>query len=233
MRLRITTILPGVVSIVFSSACNSAGPPPAEAAAPIAAASSVPGRCMTPVADRASDTGCYLSATVSLGLLPTHPLYWHVYSYPTPGEAEAAKQRNAVVVEAFDKVWLYTIAAAEWRPSSGERVALVGPLPVTAGERYVARYMEARFPPGMTTPAHRHGGPEAWYVLSGSQCLETPTRVLVANAGESAVIEEGSSMVLSGTGSEVRRSLLLVLYAESRPWMSGASDWTPRGRCPK
>jgi quercetin dioxygenase-like cupin family protein len=85
-------------------------------------------------------------------------------------------------VEAFGKIWVYTIAAAGWRPVSGERVAVVGPLPVTAGERYVARYMEAQFPPGMSTPAHRHGGPEAWYVLSGSQCLETPTRVLVANA---------------------------------------------------
>jgi quercetin dioxygenase-like cupin family protein len=43
---------------------------------------------------------------------------------------------------------------------------------------YTARYMEAVFPPGAqpagSGPGHRHPGLEAWYVLSGAQCLETP-----------------------------------------------------------
>jgi hypothetical protein len=43
-------------------------------------------------------------------------------------------------------------------PSGGERVAEIGPLPVTADAAYAAQYMEAVFTPGMTAPAHRHSG---------------------------------------------------------------------------
>lgn len=193
----------------------------------------VPGGCNTPVSQRTSEVGCYVAATESLGALPQDPLFWHLYVYPTRAAAAAAKGVRATVVESFGKVWLYTIAGSEWRASSGERVATIGPLPISTGRQYTARYMEAVFPPGMQSAIHRHSGPEAWYLLSGTQCLETPEGIAVARAGEGAVVREGPPMALSSVGMETRRSVLLVLHDTSQPWIAMESNWKPKGLCPK
>jgi quercetin dioxygenase-like cupin family protein len=160
-------------------------------------------------------------------------MFWHLYQYPSLAQAEAARAERGVVVESLGRVWVYTIADAEWKPASGERVAVVGPLPVTSGKQYTARYMEAVFGPGMQTASHTHSGPEAWYVIAGAQCLETPSGVIVAKAGEGAVVPEGPPMVLRGVGNDVRRSAVLVLHDPAQPWMTMEGGWTPPGRCPK
>jgi quercetin dioxygenase-like cupin family protein len=192
-----------------------------------------PGGCNTPVSERTSDFGCYLSASETLDDLPAVPLFWHVYDYPTRAAAESAKRVHGTVVESFGRIWLFNIAGADWRPSTGDRVAVIGPLPIAPGKQYTARYIEATFPPGMRTTVHRHSGPEAWYVLSGTQCLETPEGITVVRAGEGAVVREGPPMTLSSVGGETRRSVLLVLHDKSRPWITLTSDWKPKGLCPK
>ena len=193
----------------------------------------VPGGCNMPVSERANEVGCYLSATQDLGTLPDAPLFWHLYTYPTSAAAKAANGSRGTVVEAFGKVWLYTIAGADWRPLAGERVAVIGPLKVVGGKQYIARYMEATFTPGMRAAVHRHSGPEAWYLVAGTQCLETPDRVTIAHAGEGAVVPEGPPMALSSVGTDIRRSVLLVLHDKSQPWITMASDWQPKGLCPQ
>jgi quercetin dioxygenase-like cupin family protein len=142
--------------------------------------------------------------------MPSGQVYWHLYNYPTRAAADANKTANGTVIESFGKIWLYTIAKEGWRPPSGERVAVIGPFSVTAGRRYTARYMEAHFTPGMKAAVHRHSGPEAWYLVAGTQCLETPEGFKVAHAGEGAVVPEGPPMALSSVGTETRRSVLLV-----------------------
>jgi len=203
----------------------------AQPVAPVSAP--VPGGCNTPVGERTSDVGCYLDATELVGDLPQVPLFWHLYNYSTRAAAEAAKGPRGTVVESFERVWLYTIAEAGWRPSSGDRVAIIGPLRTAAGKQYTARYMEALFKPGMQGRAHQHSGPEAWYLVSGSQCLETPEGITIAHAGDSAVVREGPPMRISSVGAEMRRSVLLVLHDTSQPWMTFTSRWTPKGLCPK
>jgi quercetin dioxygenase-like cupin family protein len=193
----------------------------------------VPGGCNTPAGQRTSEVGCYLSATEVLGALPQGSLFWHLYVYPTRAAAEAAKGPRGTVVESFEKMWLYTIAESEWRAPGGERIATIGPLPISAGKQYTARYMEAVFTPGMSARIHRHSGPEAWYLVSGAQCLETPEGITVAHAGEGAVVPEGPPMSLSSVGTETRRSVLLVLHDSSQPWITMESDWKPKGLCPK
>jgi quercetin dioxygenase-like cupin family protein len=176
-----------------------------------------------------------LIASVDLGELPQTPIFWHLYNYPSraAAEAEAGKALHATVVEAFDKVWLYSIATEDWRPSGGERVADIGPLPIMPGRKYTARYMEAVFTPGMKAAVHRHSGPEAWYLLTGAQCLETPDGMTVAHAGDTTVVPEGPPMALSSVGTETRRSVLLVLHDTAQPWVTMANDWQPKGLCPK
>jgi hypothetical protein len=68
------------------------------------------------------------------------------------------------VAESFGKHWLYTIAPEGWRPGTGERIAVIGPLLVATDKPYTARYLEAVFPPGYKTSGagHRHPGPEAY-----------------------------------------------------------------------
>jgi hypothetical protein len=127
-----------------------------------------------PVAERTGEVGCWIIASQSVGQLAKAETFWHLDVYATPAEAEAAKASGSVVVESLGKTWLLTIADQDWRPSGGERIAEIGPLPVVAGQTYSAQYMEAIFTPGMVAPTHTHAGPEAWYTLAGETCLKPP-----------------------------------------------------------
>jgi ketosteroid isomerase-like protein len=92
--------------------------------------------------------------------------------------------------------------------------------------------MEAIFTPGMTAPAHRHSGPEAWFTLSGETCLETPDGTMVGRAGGPPVIVPGGPpMHLTATGTETRRALVLILHDSTQPPTTPAADWTPKGLC--
>jgi quercetin dioxygenase-like cupin family protein len=195
----------------------------------------VPGGCDVPVDRRAGEFGCYLTATQAIEKLPDEAIFWHLYSYPTRAAAEAVRRSAAsTVVESLGKVWLFTIAARQWQPAAGERVAVVGPLPLSSAKQYTARYMEAVFPPNqsMQTAVHRHSGPEAWFVLTGTQCLRTPESTTVIRAGHSGFVSAGPPMMLTSVGTEIRRALVLVLHETSEPWMIIASDWTPTKACP-
>jgi quercetin dioxygenase-like cupin family protein len=153
-------------------------------------------------------------------------------TYPTRAAAEVAKGPRSTVIEAFSSTWLFTIEREGWRPSGGTRVAAIGPLPIKPGVGYTAQYMEAVFTPGMTTVAHRHSGPEAWYTISGETCLETSEGRTVGRVGGSPIIvREGLPMRLTAIGAETRRSLVLILHDSHQPPMTPAPDWTPKGLC--
>ena len=185
-----------------------------------------------PVSERTGEVGCWIMIDDGLGQLPRAPIFWHLDSYPTSALAEAAKGRRGTVVESLGRVWLFTIEVAGWRSPNGERVAEIGPLPVRAEVEYSAQYMEAIFTPGMTAPAHRHSGSEAWYTLTGETCLETPDGAMVGRAGGSHVIVPGGPpMHLTATGTETRRALVLILHDSSQPATTPAGDWTPKGLC--
>jgi mannose-6-phosphate isomerase-like protein (cupin superfamily) len=195
---------------------------------------SIPGGCDAPAAQHQGEAGCWLVATQALGVPSGGPFFWHLYTYPSVKDAEAAGGPPGTIATSYGKVWRYTIAAREWRPAAGERVAVIGPLDVTPGMPYTARYMEALFPPGMrSTQGHRHSGSEAWYVVTGAQCLETPDTLIQAKAGEGALVPQGPAMSPAGVGPETRRSVLLVLHPTAEPWSSPATDWKPLGRCPR
>jgi quercetin dioxygenase-like cupin family protein len=168
-----------------------------------------------------------------LGELPQVPIFWHLYNYPSRSAAEAVKEPRETVVEAFGKVWLYSITEADRHPAGGTHVADIGPLPLQPGRKYTARYMEATFTQGMKASVHRHSGPEAWYLVTGAQCLETPDGMKVLHAGESGIVPEGPPMALSSVGAEIRRSVLLVLHDTTQPWITRTDDWKPKGLCPE
>jgi quercetin dioxygenase-like cupin family protein len=185
-----------------------------------------------PIAQRSADVGCWIITEASLGVLPGRPIYWHLDVYATRSAAEKAKALGSTVVEALGKVWLFTIAEADWRAVGGERIAEIGPLPVTAGSAYAAQYMEATFMPGMKSGIHQHSGPEAWYTLTGEMCLETPDGAMVGRAGGAPVIVPGGPpMELTATGSAIRRAVVLVLHDAAQPATTLVHDWQPKGLC--
>jgi quercetin dioxygenase-like cupin family protein len=174
-----------------------------------------------------------MAGTEQIGPAPETPIYWHIDAYPTRAAAEAARRSHGTVAEAHGRVWLFTIADEAWRPGGGERIALVGPLPVTPGRAYAAHYLEGVVPPAARTPVHRHPGPEAWFVLEGAQCLETPDGFKVVRAGESLVVRGETPMLLAGVAPSVRRTLGLVLHDAAQPWTMPTPEWTPKETCPR
>lgn len=185
-----------------------------------------------PVSERTGEVGCWIMIDTALGQLPQAPMFWHLDTYPTRAEAAAAKGPRGIVVESLGMVWLFTIDVAGWRSPAGKHVAEIGPLPVGTDSGYSAQYMEAVFTPGMTAPAHRHPGPEAWYTLTGETCLETPDGAMVGRAGGSHVIVPGGPpMHLTATGTETRRALVLILHDSLQAATTPANDWAPKGLC--
>lgn len=195
----------------------------------------VPGDKCKPVSERTQEIGCWILANDSVGQLTKSEMFWHLDTYPTRTAAQADKGPQGVMVESFGKVWVMTIADEKWRSAHGTRVAEIGPLPVVAGKMYSAQLMEAIFTPGMTAAEHIHSGPEAWYAVAGETCLETSDgHMQVGRVGGPAVIVPmGLKMHLTATGSEQRRSIVLILHQSSEPATTMIHDWVPKGLCQK
>jgi len=214
------------LAIAFCGSVLLAGVPGALISQP------VDGGVCRPVSERKTEVGCWILANDEVGLLREPQVFWYLDVYQTRAAALAVKDARGTVVEALGKVWLLSIEPAGWRSAGAQRVAEIGPIPIHAGDAYSAQYMEAVFTPGMTVPAHRHGGPEIWYTASGETCLETPDGKVVGRAGgPPVIIPEGPPMHLTATGAEVRRSLVLILHGSSKPATTLAHDWTPKGLC--
>jgi quercetin dioxygenase-like cupin family protein len=186
-----------------------------------------------PVSQRTQDVGCWILADHPIGRAMNAEVFWHLDAYPTRAEAEADKGPRGIVFESLGKVWLMTIEDETWRPAHGNRIAQIGPLPVTSGEEYSTQFMEAVFTPGMTAPGHIHSGAEAFFMVAGETCLETSDgRVQVGRPGGPAlIVPAGLAMHLTATGTVERRALVLILHDSSRPPTTMVHDWTPKGLC--
>jgi mannose-6-phosphate isomerase-like protein (cupin superfamily) len=184
--------------------------------------------CSLPADSPNPQPGCYLLATQKLNAQPARPLYWHLYTGATP-DAEST------VVTAFGKTWLFRIAPDDWKPRNGQRVDMVGPLMLGPASDYVARYMQniaPIVPDSHQTPVHTHPGAEAWYVVAGAQCMQTPAGTVILRAGQSAFVSAGIPMTLGQSGTETRQSFILVLHEASSPWNTRTEDWKPESACP-
>ncbi len=185
-----------------------------------------------PVSERTGPLGCWIGGQEPLGELPSEPMFWHLSTYPTRAAAEADKVPGATVMEALDKVWLFTIGPAGARRPGGMRIGEIGPLVVKPGTKYTAQYMEAIFPPGARTRPHTHPGPEAWYHEAGGVCLETPEGRAFGRAGDNGfIVPADLPMELTVAGNEQRRSLVLILHETGKPASGFDTKWVPKGLC--
>jgi hypothetical protein len=186
-----------------------------------------------PVTERTAEVGCWILVDQPLGRIEQAQVFWYMDAYASRQEAEKARTLRGTVVESLGKVWLLTIEKPGWpAPHDGQRVAVIGPLPVNPGEQYSALFMEAISNPGMTSAIHTHSGPEAWYTQNGETCLETSHGKLLGSAkGAPVIVPEGWPMLLTTTGKEQRRAITLILHESSKPPTTVIHDWTPKGLC--
>jgi quercetin dioxygenase-like cupin family protein len=177
------------------------------------------------------EPGCFYDGSVDLGIV-AGPRWWHIDEFPNiePAKKAATAQGYARVI--FGRALVQTVNdKADWAAPGGRHLATVGPLPMEGRVTRAARFMEATFTEGMTAIAHRHSGPEAWYVFEGAQCLESPKGATVVRAGESTWIEEGPSMHLSHFGEGVRKSLVLIVHRSELSSQTVTPEWKPKGLC--
>ena len=178
-----------------------------------------------PISERTSALETCTTASESLGRLPPPPVFWHLDVYSKRTEAEEAKVPRGTVVESLGKNWLFTIAEARWRPSGR---ATIGPLPVKEDVDYTAVYLQSIVALGTTAPIHVHSEPEAFYTLTGEPCLETPEGTVT---GKVVIVAASPPMLLTATGPEQRRGVVLILHDSSQPATTLVGDWTPKGLC--
>lgn len=206
--------------------------PPSRAEAPSPGHVGVAGRCEDAARGGGGAEGCYVNTTVRLNPAPASA-YWHIDRFPDSASAERSKSEgSAVVVGLGGQVFLQTVnGSPAWRAGGGERLATIGPIALPANRHFTARMMEATTSTAAATHPHAHSGPEAFLLLAGSICVETPAGPHRAGPGGSLILPARTPMQLHSPGDTIRRSLVLVIHPTSEPWIDRRPAWTPRGLC--
>lgn len=214
------------LAIVSAGICSAAPPTMQEHPEPHHVA------CI-PVNGHQGQPGCWELGSVPISTSEGTPLYWHIYEFASVGLAQKAGDRHSRVIEAYGRVWLEAVADKQWKARGGRYVATVGPMQTLSSLPQTASFMEAMFTPGMRSRVHTHPGPEAWVVLEGEQCLETPEGKIRVEAGESMMVRGGIPMALYGTGKGIRRALVLIIHPTGQPLGTTYNGWQPSESCLK
>jgi quercetin dioxygenase-like cupin family protein len=174
--------------------------------------------------------GCFNVGTVTGLHFSQASVYWHLRTFPNRKAAEGAKSASGIVVEEDGRVWLSEFGDRNSAPRGGESIAVVGPLQLAAAKSYAAVLSYAVMRPEDSSRVHTHPGPEGWYVITGAQCLETPTGATRAGTGETMTVPANLPMELNVSGKTLRRAFALVIHDATQP-RGTPSDWKPAGAC--
>ena len=174
--------------------------------------------------------GCFNVGTITGLQFQQSAVYWHLYAFGSKGAAESAKSATGIVVEEDGRVWLSEFGARDAIARGGEVIAVIGPMQLPKAKNYSAVLSYAVMRPGDSSRVHTHPGPEAWYVLAGEQCLETPAGAVKAGAGKTMTVPPNVPMELNVTGPTLRRAFALVIH-DSNQERGIPSDWKPSGKC--
>jgi quercetin dioxygenase-like cupin family protein len=174
-------------------------------------------RCITDSPERRGEPGCAIVSDKRLPGPLRAPVLWHIDEFPTLADAQRAETPMSLAITAHGSAWLYSIGADTSNHHGGKHRAVVGPIPTRPNQLYSMMAMSAYFLPGQYSVVHTHPGPEAWWVLEGEQCLRTTRTMIRARAGQGAIVAEGDTMRMVGTGTGPRRALVLILHDADKP----------------
>lgn len=161
-----------------------------------------------------------------VGALPTgRPrLYWRVENFPSLAQAQAAAGPWGLAVESEGKAWLFTLAAKGGSSAGGTRVVEAGPLPPVSAPEYLLRINQPSGPLGSTTIVHTHPGTEAFYVLAGEICVQTPRGMIRIPAGRFDVGAEAYTPTqVSSCGSTDLRAFVMFVVDATLPFSTPAT----------
>ncbi|MGB8693900.1 MAG: hypothetical protein WCD08_10375 [Steroidobacteraceae bacterium] len=180
--------------------------------------------------EKRPDFGCFNVATEKGLQFAKRRVYWHIRTFANRVAADAAKSATGIVVEEDGRVWLSEFGSRDLIVKGGQAIATVGPLELPPAKSYTAVLSYAVMRPGDQSRVHTHPGPEGWYMIVGEQCLETPSGAHRATAGGTMTVPPNVPMQLNITGTEVRKSLVLVIHDSSQA-RGIVSQWIPPGAC--
>lgn len=188
----------------------------------------VPGLCSAPVPEDRDAPGCYQTNEIDLVGAPRQ-IFWSIYEYSSMAEAEteARRHRWSAVTHIHGRNWLYVLGADGSAITGATRHAQIGPLALPSGA-VTAHFSEAIFPPGMRTRVHSHPGPEAFYVVEGEQCMDSPKDSKKIAAGGTYIVADGPHLQAAPIG---RRNLVLILAPKGQPFVIPGGQWQPTGFC--
>jgi quercetin dioxygenase-like cupin family protein len=188
-------------------------------------------RCTTDSPERQGKPGCAIVSDKRLPAPPSLPVLWHIDEFPSLAKAQRTEGPWSLAIEAHGRGWLYSIERDTSNHHGGAHRAVVGPIPTEPGRLYSMMAMSAYFLPGHYSVIHTHPGPEAWWVLEGEQCLETTRTTIRATAGHGAIVAEGDTMRMVGTGTGPRKALVLILHDADKPGGVTLDAPVPLKRC--
>jgi hypothetical protein len=156
--------------------------------------------------------------------LPDGPLFWRIENFPTFAQAQAVAGLWGLAAESGGKVWLFRLGPASGSSARVSKVAEVGPLPRVVAPEYLLRINEATGPAGSITPVHTHPGSEAFYVLTGEQCIRTAHGVVRVAVGRPETGHGADTpMQVSSCGSTGLHALVMFVVDATKPFSSPAT----------
>ena len=231
-HLRAATALVGILISPLASTAASAGALAAQENATATHEHLLTGVSCddVPAGQKRPEFGCFNIATEGGLTFAAPKVYWHLRTFPNRTAAEASKSATGIVVEEDGRVWLSEFGPRNLALKGGRPVAVIGPLELPPANAYTAVLSYGVMRPGDRSRVHTHPGPEAWYMLAGEQCLETPAGAMRAKAGETMTVPANVPMALSISGNALRKSLVLVIHDSDFP-RGTVAQWQPPGAC--
>jgi quercetin dioxygenase-like cupin family protein len=167
--------------------------------------------------ERRGAVGCTIVETKALPDGLREPLFWHIDRFASLERARSAVGPASVAFDAASASWLMTIESQTSDHHGGEHVTQVGPLQLPSATKYAMQAFSVAWTPGLYSLVHHHSGVEAFYVIDGEQCLQTPTEASRMGPGDTAALPAGVVMRVMATGTTMRRALAVLVHDAAQP----------------
>jgi quercetin dioxygenase-like cupin family protein len=188
-------------------------------------------KCVENSPERHGGIGCsYVENKVLSGVL-RDPLYWHIDRFDNGEKARGAVGPDSVAFEGHGAWWLLSVESSVSNHHGGTHVNQVLLPSLPPASKYSMLVISSYIPVGLTSRVHHHSGVEAFYVVDGEQCLETPTRAYPMKEGDVLVLPTGVTMQMVVTGAKPRRAFAVVIYDAAQPPTTPTENAPPLLAC--
>lgn len=188
-------------------------------------------KCVENSPERRGGMGCsYVANKVLKGPFRA-PVYWHIDRFENGEKARAAVSPDSVAFEGHGTWWLVSVEPASSNHHGGAHVTQISLPPLPTASKYSMLVISSNVSAGLTSRVHHHSGVEAFFVVDGEQCLETPTNAYSMKTGDVLALPTGVTMKMVVTGSAPRRAIAAVIYDGNKPATTAEAKPAPLVGC--